>query len=620
MIENATASGSARGWAIALVAFAAVAPYAGTLGHGFAFDDVSEVVRNADIQSLSNLPRLFAGGAWDGAGEGNPIYRPLTSATYALNHALGGLEPAGFHLVNLLLHAGVSLLVLALALRLGLPLAGAAFAAALFAVHPIHVEVVANVAGRKDLLASGFALLALLAHDAALRKGRLYAALPALALAAALFSKESGVAALAFIAAWDLLVARAEWSRHKARAAALYASYLAVFALYLWARHAAVGSIGVPSAEIPFVENPLAHALLSERLLTAVAVLGRGLLLLLAPVSLSPDYSWDAIPLIHSALSPAFLASATALAALTALAVASARRQPAVAFAGALWGAALLPASNLLLPVGTIFGERLLYLPSVGFCLALGAGVAALPFARFYAVASAAACSLVVFLGAQSASHAAVWSDDVSLFAHAVAAQPRSAKAHQLYGEALMEVDRFDEGARELTEAVGAMAGAPEVPAGLTIELGVARERQGRAGDAEQLYGDVLRDHPGQPDALWRVGVLRWAAGRRDEAEQLWLSASAAAPADARILSDLGIAAVSRGDVAAAEALWERATRVDPRIAGPWLSLGNLAERRGDLPRARADWHRFLSNARYGVYPREREIIAAKLNAAEQPK
>jgi tetratricopeptide (TPR) repeat protein len=616
--QPGTSSASARRWTVALVVLAAVVPFAGTIRHGFAFDDVTEVVRNEQIRSLENLPRFFTQGAWEGAGERNPIYRPLTSVSYAINHALGGLHPVGFHLVNVLLHAGGSLLVLALALRLGLPLAGAAFAGVLFAVHPVHVEVVANVAGRKDELAAGFALLALLAHAAALRTGRRLA-LPVLALAAALFSKESGVAALAFIAGWDLLVGRDEWNRHRSRAAWLYGSYLAVFVLYLAARRAAVGSIGVPAAEIPFVENPLAHSPLPERLLTAVAVQGRGLLLLVAPLSLSPDYSWDAIPVLHTLSAPAFLAAAGALAAVAALALAWGRTQPAVAFAALLWAAALFPASNLLLPVGTIFGERLLYLPSVGFCLVLAFTAVQVPL-RFRRAATALACFAVVLLGARSASYTAIWSDEVSLFAHAVAAQPRSAKAHQLYGEALMEAGRLDEGAEELAAAVEAMRRAPEVPPGLRIELGVARERQGRALEAERLYLGVLREHHGQPDALWRLGVLRWTAGHQGEAEQLWLRASTAAPEDARILADLGLAAASRGDTAAAEALWERATRLDPRIAGPWLSLGNLAERRGDLARAHQAWERFLENARYGVYPREREIIAAKLRAADQPK
>ncbi len=100
-----------------LVAVASTLPFAGTLGHGFALDDVSEVVRNDHVRSLADVPRLFTEGAWDGAGDTNPIYRPLTSATYALQHALGGPSPFGYHLGNVLLHAIASLLVLALGRR-----------------------------------------------------------------------------------------------------------------------------------------------------------------------------------------------------------------------------------------------------------------------------------------------------------------------------------------------------------------------------------------------------------------------------------------------------------------------------------------------------------------------
>src|SRR5512142_2679009 len=94
---------AARGRAAMALAIAciAAASFGGTLRHGFALD---EVVRNDDVRSIAGVPRLFARGAWDGAGERNPIYRPLTSATYAVNHALGGLAPWGYHLVNVLLH------------------------------------------------------------------------------------------------------------------------------------------------------------------------------------------------------------------------------------------------------------------------------------------------------------------------------------------------------------------------------------------------------------------------------------------------------------------------------------------------------------------------------------
>ena len=196
-------------------------------------------------------PRLFAEGAWAGAGEVNPIYRPLTSLTYALNHAVGGLDPAGYHLLNVLLHALCAVLVLRLGRVLGATLLAATAAALLFAVHPVHVEVVANVAGRKDALATALIIATLLAHRMALARGGWRLALPVLAFGAALLSKETGAVALGIVAAWDLLLEPAAWRTNRRRALALYAGYAAVLLLYLLARHAAVGSSACRSPSSP---------------------------------------------------------------------------------------------------------------------------------------------------------------------------------------------------------------------------------------------------------------------------------------------------------------------------------------------------------------------------------
>jgi tetratricopeptide (TPR) repeat protein len=615
-----TARRPAAGAALA-VALAATLPFAGTLGHGFALDDAPEVVQNERIRSLASVPQVFAEGSWAGAGDPAPIYRPLTTVTYALNHAAGGLSPFGFHLANVLLHGLVSLLVLALAVRLGLPLAAAAAGAILFAVHPIHVEVVANVVGRKDALATGFVILAVLAHARALAAvGRGWSLLPPLAFAAALLSKESGVAALGGIVAWDLLFAREAWNVRRGRTLALYAAYGAVFGLYLWARWTAVGSLGIPLATIPFVENPIPHLALGPRLFTAVAVLGRGLGLLLFPATLSPDYSYDAVPAVESPFDPRFIASAAAIIAIGWGTLRAWRRAPVLAFAALWYGAAVFPVSNLLVPVGTIFGERLLYLPSVALALAaaaLAARVLGDSRPLFRRAGLAACVAAAALLAGRTVAYAAAWSDEVSLFSEAVRAVPGSSKAHRLLGAAFMEVGRVPEGVRELETAVRGLLGVADPPAQPFVELGVAYERLGRLADAEAVYADLLRRRAEYPDALWRLGVVRWGQGRPEEAARLWERTLAAAPGHAQAMTDLGIARYARGDLAGAEALWMRATQVDPRSAGPWLSLGNLYEQRGDLSRARSAWREFLERARYGVYPGERERVIQKLQASQ---
>jgi tetratricopeptide (TPR) repeat protein len=597
------------------VAVVAVVLYLPSLGHGFAFDDVSEVVRNQDIRSLQNLPRIFSSGAWDGAGEHNPIYRPLTSATYAVDYVLGGSSPTGFHATNVLLHALASALLVLLARRMRLSAWAAAAAGVLFALHPVHVEAVANIAGRKDVLVAVFTITAVLAHDAAVRRGGALLVAPLLAFAGALFSKENGAAALGVLLAWDVLVRERPWRDHLRRALALYAAYIATLVLYFLARRASVGSFDVPISATPFVENPLAHLPAITRVLTAVAVLGRGLLLQIFPHPLSPDYSFDAIPVVQSAADPRFVLSAVALLALCAAALGAWRTHPRFTFLAAWYAAEMFPTSNLLVPIGTIFGERLLYVPSVASCLAIGA-LLDLPLLQRSARGAAAVVSaFALLLAGRAVAYERAWSSELALFTEAVHAVPASAKAHELLGAALMEEGRFPDGVRELETAVELLRPIHPGPAATLVKLGVAYERVGRLEDAARVYGDVLREDPLDADALWRLGVVRWAEGRADEAVASWRRALEVKPDHARAMSDLAIALYQRGDVAGAEQLWLRAVQVDPRAAGAWLALGNLYARRGDQARAKEAWIRFVDVAGYGAYTRERELVLQRLRA-----
>jgi tetratricopeptide (TPR) repeat protein len=601
-----------------LVFLSGTAVYAHTLGHGFGFDDGPEVVDNEWIQSLSDLPAIFMHSAWKGAGDEAPIYRPLATATYALNYAAGGLSPFGYHLANVLLHALTSVLVMALALELRMPLGAAALAGFLFAVHPVHAEVVANVAGRKDSLATLFAIAALLAHARALRSGKGWMVAAPAALAAAMLSKETGVAAIGLMAARDVLFGREEWRRARPRAIALYAAYGLLFLGYLGARWATVGSLGVPLDHIPFTENPIAHVGTPLRVLTAVAVLGRGIGLLLAPVKLSPDYSYRAIPLAASAAVPYALLAVAALAAATAAAMRSRRRSAVGAFALLWYGLTLFPASNLLFPVGTTFGERLLYLPSVGFCLGVSAIASALLATAAAPVLRWALPACAVALVARTATYAAVWADELALFSAGVEAQPESSKMRQCLGAALMERGQAAAALPQFQAVIRILQGTPAPLARNHLELGVAYEQLGRLDDAARAYEQALRDERDYPDALWRLGVVRWSQGRQAEAISFWLRTVGVDPRHARALSDLGIAYSLSGDDQAARGMWERATAADPRLASAWYRLGALYQRDGDVERARRAWREFLRHE-HGKFPQEREEIEAKLRGPATP-
>src|SRR5204862_509452 len=153
-----------RLWLIG-VALSGLGAFANSQGNGFVLDDLSIIVSNPLIRSLSNLPRIFSSHYWYPELQSGDLYRPLTVATYALNYAAGGLNPWGYHAVNVLLHMACSCLVFLLFNRLLASTTAAGFAAVLFAVHPLHTEAVASVIGRAELLAAGSVLAALYLHS-----------------------------------------------------------------------------------------------------------------------------------------------------------------------------------------------------------------------------------------------------------------------------------------------------------------------------------------------------------------------------------------------------------------------------------------------------------------------
>jgi Flp pilus assembly protein TadD len=577
---------------VSAAALVAILAYAATLAHGFAFDDGIVIERNRLIRSLSRIPDLFRGGEWAGGGLEARAYRPLASATYALNYAVGALTPWGYHLANVILHALTSAGILLLALRWRAPLAAAGLAALVFAAHPVHVEAVANIAGRKDVLATLFLVSMAIAHPWALRRRGAALAVPLLAYAAAMFSKEIGVVGLALVAAQDLLVPDERVSSTRRARITLYGGYAAALALYLVAYARALGGIGAPDA-VPFVDNPAAHAGTAARLLTGAAVLWKGLALQLLPIRLSPDYSYDAIPIAASALDPRAIAAVLAFVAWGAAGIRLRRRVPAVLLGLVWYLIPLLPASNLPFAVGTIFGERLLYAPSIGFAivaaLALDAALArAAPRARV-----AVAAGLALVLGAATVRYAATWASDATLFTAAARSVPRSAKVQVKLAEVALVGRRP---ADALAHAEAALAILPNLE---RVRPLVARAlaAMDRLPDAVAVAREELRMRPHDPDALYVMGTLLRDQGQIDEAAGTWRRAIGESPPHSGAYADLCTLHLMRGESALAEELCDAAVAADERQANAWYNLGLMRGARGDRRGSRSAFEQFLASA-----------------------
>jgi hypothetical protein len=368
------------GWptytAALVIALLSILPFVGTLDNEFAFDDERVIVQNSIIKQLDHLPVLFTKGVW--LSERAPVYRPIVLASFALNYALGGLDPSGYHVVNILLHTMVSLLLYGLARQLGFSPGACLVAGVLFAVHPLHTEAVTGIVGRAELLMALGVLLALKWHVQGEGFQLRYVIPTWVSFAIALLSKEQAMMFPALALLYDISFWKKErrWKEMIPHVAARYLGYLVILGGYL-ALRGVLFERALPSSRrgILFLDNPLAQLDWGSRYLTALKVAGKYLWLFVWPDKLSADYSYNAIRIASSLLDPAVPGSLIAWGGLLFVAIWSYFRGRRFAFFGIGFTVLMfLPVSNLLIVIGTIMGERLFYLPSAGLFLVIAAG------------------------------------------------------------------------------------------------------------------------------------------------------------------------------------------------------------------------------------------------------
>ena len=361
-----------RNWPMALVIIATVAAYANALANGFAYDDVFIVRQNPHVHTLSDLRGIWLTPYWPMFGTELGLWRPLAIFGYAVQWAIAGDAPWFFHMVNILLHAGVSVLVWALVRRLTKSTAAALLGGLLFAVHPVHTEVVANVVGQAELIAAGATLLACIVHisrpdGVSVPWGR--RVLLVLLFLAGLLAKESAIVLPGLLVALDFVQRRVRPERRSfityVRAMGMPVFLLAsATVLYFAYRVDVLGSIGGVDAapNLGFLRQ-------EHRVLVAFRGWIEYFRLLVLPLDLSADYSPGVILPVEGwtpmvALGAAVFVGIGILAVLTPW-------FPRAGLPAAWLMVTALPTSNLLVPIGVIVAERLLYAPSVALSIAV---------------------------------------------------------------------------------------------------------------------------------------------------------------------------------------------------------------------------------------------------------
>lgn len=371
----------------------AILCYSNSFRAGIIHDDVQLIDNDARVHAVTsdNVQKIFTE---DYNRTGENLYRPLSTLTYLFNYAvLGNREnPAGYHLLNLLIHLFNMALVYWLGLLLFTEWAPALALAALWGVHPVLTEAVTNIVGRADMLAATGPLAGLLCHIYAQRStgARRAAWLGGLALATAIgmFAKESGVVLPAVMLLYDIAFpGEVPWRKRWPGYAVMAVPIAVFFSLrgQLIATH--------PIGTVPFVDNPLRYADFLTAKLTALKFFSIYFRVFFWPVRLSADYSYNEIPLASFTDWRALLSALVCIGALAAGIMAWRRNRRASFFV--LWFfVTIAPVANFFLPIGTSVAERLLYLPAVGLTGCVVLLLAHFLHGRTFAATVAAICCL----------------------------------------------------------------------------------------------------------------------------------------------------------------------------------------------------------------------------------
>ena len=533
-------------WLLAagVIALAVAASWVG-IRNGFTYDDVYIVEKNEAIRHLGDWWKLFSQSYWP-AQWGSDGYRPLTMLAFMGERAIGGGAPRVFHATNIALYAVIAYMVFFLA-RTMLPLAGALLAAALFAVHPIHVEAVASVVGQAELLVAVFLIPAVTLYingrnGDGLTVGR-QIAIGILFLLACL-SKEHGIVLPVVLFAAEIIVVRdkASYARRFVQLRPFVLALVAITFGYLW-MHERV-SQGTSMGFHPYVAFTTSHVGEDGRIWTMFGFVPDWIRLFLWPAHMQTEYGPPEYPVVsHFALYqvPGIL---ILLAILALIVVATRRKSIAVAFGLALAFIALLPTSNFIVATGLLLAERTLFLPSVGVMIAVGASVPW--FYKYLKVAplrAAVATGFAVVIGLgiwRSYTRTQVWKDNETLFTAAVVDAPNVYRAPYVLGAWRFGQKRKSDGERLFTRAIQLYDKDPYVFMGLGQEylnfgmnkpavpyfrkvlaidstfvearaaLGMALTLLGRYDEAEVEVQRALREHTRSGEAMrWCLNVIK---------------------------------------------------------------------------------------------------------------
>lgn len=490
----------------------------------FVFDDSAVIEKRGDLKDFSNIFNFFVSPYHQNMSKSG-LYRPFAMATYALNYAIIGRSPAGFHIVNILIHAVNCLLVFWLVRFLFDNRKLAYFSALLFLFHPIHTEAITSIVGRAELLMFLFSLLSLYFFS----RGKMFWS--ALMLLLGLWSKETAIMALPlmFWIGWWKLDFKPEVLMRK------FIVYIIPLGIYFWLRFLALGKYFLLAGTTTIVENPLKFVSLSERIFTAFKVFYLYVEKLIWPVHLSADYSYNTIKIVSSPFASfQSILGIIIFAGMLFLIFYPKTRKSVWGLGSAIFILPYLLVSNFILPIGTIMGERTIYFSSAGFVVIIGFLLLKLKEKIKWAnrLAYLLLAVLLIFWGARTVIRNKDWQNNESLFKAALKESADGLIVHTSLAAINIRQNNWEEAEKELQIAQNIW---PDNSHELNL-LGIVAEQKGDFKLAEERYKRSIELNKDAFNSYINLGKLLLKQNRYDEASQNFIKVIEFSPAEEYVL------------------------------------------------------------------------------------
>ncbi len=552
-----------------VVTFAA---FSQVLNHDFInFDDDDYVTENPHVQAGLTQKTL----AWAFAAFHSNNWHPLTWLSHALDCQLFGLNPGMHHLTNLLIHIANSILLFLLFRRMTRDLWPSALVAALFALHPLHVESVAWIAERKDMLGGFFWMSTLLAYLRYAESPQLTRYLPVLILfAMGLMAKPMLVTlpcVLLLTDYWPLGRVRGERQgmRGEGRAVLLWEK------LPLFALAAASSVVTVMAQKSGGLVRSLDMFPLGIRIGNALVSYASYIGKMLWPLDLAFYYPHPgtSLPGGKIALAGLFLAG------ISFLIVRSGRRHPYLVVGWLWYLGTLVPVIGLVQVASQAMADRYTYIPFIGLFVMMAWGIPALAGEWRHRRPLFATLATLILLGCTVCTWLQVrhWKDSITLFAHTLSVTEENYLANNSLGAALQKEGRINEAIPHLSEAIRIKPDGVQAH----YNMGVALDRQGDTEGAIRHFSEAVRLKPDFADAHYNLGIALKRQGNLNEAVRCFSAAVRVNPDFAEAHNNLGSALKDQGNAGEAITHYRKALTIRPDYAEAHNNLGTALKIQG---------------------------------------